>query len=524
MAKSKSKGCCACKNDNNACRCHGRSNPFSFSNAAFSPQETIDEKWIAFPPQVKSFILDSPNGSFTSSSLLDFWSNPEMIECTRGGLASGIYVSAFDLALVHLQAGMYKEARALTINGSFIHQCCNSSIEKIKAVFQSVHPTEMQLEREVPYYIHGCNAIRSLQAMEKYIRSCLPKEYITSMKGHINPVSYDWNSTSASKKIHQPPTTIEIVFVDDGTNGGKHSFDIGSSTSLKSLFNDYADKRGISLRSLRFSFAGNTLFLSSAGRKTPEELGWQNGDFVKVHNMSLAPSDDGSSCQTSISTSSSASKKTKSKKRSNKKAKGKNKKPQQSCEPTKTLEEYKVQHSIQLTRIHGEAQARFKVIRQRLNNLVIERSEPKARARYTRTPKQDSYTSSVVEAHPLKEGLAGKAGKSCFVIQVGDVQNLYKTTKPSSTNSISSVPVSPLDLHGCTREEALVKLDESLNVWFDAAMQGSYPFVKSAVIVCGCGSQTLSETVQDWIRSNDKVSNAPQFRSSRKQGFVSSTA
>jgi DNA-nicking Smr family endonuclease len=112
------------------------------------------------------------------------------------------------------------------------------------------------------------------------------------------------------------------------------------------------------------------------------------------------------------------------------------------------------------------------------------------------------------------EGVGGKAGKSFFVVQVGEVQNLYKTMKPSSSlasssqQGQSSVPM--LDLHGCTREEAIVRLNESLKEWVDTAMRGYDPFVITAVIVCGCGSQVLMEAVQEWIKSTSQVRNAPK--------------
>jgi DNA-nicking Smr family endonuclease len=66
-----------------------------------------------------------------------------------------------------------------------------------------------------------------------------------------------------------------------------------------------------------------------------------------------------------------------------------------------------------------------------------------------------------------------------------------------------------LDLHGCTREEAIARLNESLEKLVDIAMKGYDPFVITAVIVCGCGSQVLSETVQEWIKSTSQVRNAP---------------
>ena len=120
----------------------------------------------------------------------------------------------------------------------------------------------------------------------------------------------------------------------------------------------------------------------------------------------------------------------------------------------------------------------------------------------------------------FKEGLGGKAGKSHYLIRVGEVQNLYKTSKKSAIVSrcISSSTLSTLDLHGCTREEALAKLDESLKVWVDAAMQGSYPFSQSALTVCGCGNQILSQLVHEWIRFNENVSNAPNAQSGRRRG------
>ena len=110
-----------------------------------------------------------------------------------------------------------------------------------------------------------------------------------------------------------------------------------------------------------------------------------------------------------------------------------------------------------------------------------------------------------------RTGVGGRVGRSNFVVQVGEVQNLYKTTKSStlaSHQSQSSVPT--LDLHGCTREEAIAELNEILEQWVDTAMKGSYPFVITAMIVCGCGTQVLSETVQGWIKSSIQVHNAPK--------------
>jgi len=41
------------------------------------------------------------------------------------------------------------------------------------------------------------------------------------------------------------------------------------------------------------------------------------------------------------------------------------------------------------------------------------------------------------------------------------------------------------------------------------AMKGKYPWVIPVKVVCGGGSQ-LSEAVENWIKRNDHVANAPK--------------
>jgi len=108
-------------------------------------------------------------------------------------------------------------------------------------------------------------------------------------------------------------------------------------------------------------------------------------------------------------------------------------------------------------------------------------------------------------------GVGGKAGNSRYSVQVGEVQNLYKTfKKPSHRNKPHSNNFSTLDLHGYTQKEAVTKLDESLPLWVDAAMKGSYPFVMQAKIVCGCGNQVLLEVVESWLQEHEQVANCPK--------------
>ncbi|KAL7460242.1 hypothetical protein ACHAXS_000706 [Conticribra weissflogii] len=179
-------------------------------------------------------------------------------------------------------------------------------------------------------------------------------------------------------------------------------------------------------------------------------------------------------------------------------------------------QDHKIQHSLLLTRLFEEAAPKFQEIRRHLNDIVLERQAPKSKSRKTARPSRDvassSYNSSF-DPSPTDEGLGGKAGKSHFVVRVGDVQNLYKTTKSHSHCDTDSIPT--LDLHGLTRREALTKLDDALREWKAVALSGSHPWVISAVIVCGCGNQVLAEVVERWIRDRPDVANAPRKKKPR---------
>mmetsp|Transcript_22916 Transcript_22916/g.39210 ORF Transcript_22916/g.39210 Transcript_22916/m.39210 type:complete len:526 (-) Transcript_22916:126-1703(-) len=496
------------------------------TNIELTTQETIDQHWDQFPPKSKEFILQNRD-RMSLSKLIKFWSSPNNIDYTNGNPAGNCCGVSWYLSLEYLKIGMLAEARALAINGFFFHQLFNSSHNYIKTLDK---PDLLHRELNLPYFIRGLNSTRSPEMLGAYIRSYLPPEYthmMTSLAnlaskkhvmGFIDQISDDWKGTSsASRNAHHGPSSasddvqIKLILVDYTNEDERHSFETGSTIALKVLFNDYAEKRGSSLRSLRFSYAGKTLFLSSAGSKSPNELGMKDQDVIVVHHVPKPQeaSDDDKSPQKNMIT----KKAKKLKSQSSKRIHCKSKKTRRHKEQAKTVEEHMIDHSIKLTKLHEEAEiSRFKQIRQCLNNLVIERSQPKAKPKYSPI-KEKAPTGISFAQYPTKEGIGGKAGKSRYVIQVGEVQNLYKTTKPSTdvSNSKPSM-MSELDLHGCTSKEALARLNENLKVWVDTAMQGSYPFVKQAVIVCGCGNQILSEVVENWIRENKNVAKSPRMR------------
>ena len=118
--------------------------------------------------------------------------------------------------------------------------------------------------------------------MMGYLKKGLPDEYARRSadyaKNYVGSIGADWSGTGSPKSHLRSSsktsdgTKIQIILVADTNEDERHCFDIGSSSTLKTVFNEYAEKRSVSLRSLRFSYAGKTLFLSTVGNRTPEEM------------------------------------------------------------------------------------------------------------------------------------------------------------------------------------------------------------------------------------------------------------
>ena len=169
---------------------------------------------------------------------------------------------------------------------------------------------------------------------------------------------------------------IQIRLVDDATKGETRVLH-GASMTLKSLFKKYAEDRNLSLRQLRVSYEGRTLFLSSAGQKTPQDLGIKHLDSITVTD-SLTPSsqrkqqEEGSSSSDEFKASTCSAKESLGQKG----RKGR----QATCrraswagsEVLGEEENLKLEHSRQLSRVFNEVAPRFKGIRQRLNALNLE--------------------------------------------------------------------------------------------------------------------------------------------------------
>jgi hypothetical protein len=146
----------------------------------------------------------------------------------------------------------------------------------------------------------------------------------------------------------------------------------------------------------------------------------------------------------------------------------------------------KITHSKNLTLVFEEASEMFRERRQRLNNLALEKCPPKQKSTNSCIKKENPPPS--LSGYSVDDQLGGKAGKTVYHVLVGPEEYLYKSSKSPRQHALSR-PCS-IDLHGCTRDEATTKLEESISIWMDAAMK-EYPWTLRVDIITGGGNQIL---------------------------------
>ena len=278
---------------------------------------------------------------------------------------------------------------------------------------------------------------------------------------------------------------------------------VAYKTELQEIFVTYANRSGKPLRSIRIKHNGERLFLSRAKKMTIGELGFENNDLLVASTVVTDQFEEAASTKPS---------------KMNPTVTSNNKKIQR-CSPqqrspwagivenTGSEEYHRKRHSEKMGLVFEEAQPKLAEIRKKLNDLNIKRNKPKEKskevAKLHETKQPDDSDAIMAE-------LGSKAGRSSFVVNVGEVTNLYKTSKYFKHKPIQ--PTIILDLHGHSTEHALAILNENLSSWIAKAMGGAYPFVIQVEIVCGKGNQVLSEVVERWIKCQKQVANAPQSR------------
>lgn len=255
-----------------------------------------------------------------------------------------------------------------------------------------------------------------------------------------------------------------------------------------------------STRYLRAVHGERSLFLSSSGKKTFRELGIEDGDKISVGGI-----DPG--LNTTVPKALREKPKT-FKSRNKRRPKGmRRKRPTNEYQTpelnqTQVMEKHRQTHSLALSRVLDELGPMLKDIRISLNDLTLQKSKPKVK-QTNKTEKREIMQPASMRV-VIDDCFGGKAGKIEYQLYVGDVASLYKTPKVHSDRLIT------IDLHGHSKDEAFEKLDGSLPLWIDAAMKGEYPWVIPVNIICGRGSQILSEAVRHWVQNRANVANRPK--------------
>ena len=411
-----------------------------------------------------------------------------------------------------------------------MQQCYNTPIEKIAAVcVESASSGTVTL----PFFNDGLIAISTQQRLASFLKNKVTEDYQRRMafstrtkktqsqvKDYIDQIGSDWNETPKAKQFRKRASTgmnvdgdekfIDILLVD-ARSKKETTMRHGTSMPLKLLVKKFAEEQCLPLKNLRFSYYGKNLFLSSLGQKSSRDLGISHLDSIFVYikdddeATSSSSSDECSSKENHPPTYVSSSpciKKIKTYSRKN---------SHTPCTYMLQEEQDRRNHSRKLSRLFEEAEPKFKVIRQKLT--VAARRSCHSAEGTSRTQNMPLLIKPV--DNPCTVGQGGKAGVPFYVVHVGATDNLYKTRHTSSGRNHPH----SIDLHGYTREKALEELDAKLPEWVNIAHQGQYPFVIAVTIVCGCGNQILSEAVDDWIKSNDFVANAPKKKFNRMQSY-----
>mmetsp|Transcript_985 Transcript_985/g.2107 ORF Transcript_985/g.2107 Transcript_985/m.2107 type:complete len:644 (-) Transcript_985:238-2169(-) len=567
------------------------------NNPGSDTQEVLDViefHWKNLSLELKSFLLKNPQ-ELSLNRFVDFWSSPIRIESTYPNIAASICGCSWYLALNYMSICKIVEARALILNGCFLQQCYNKPIEEIAAIASPFNgpPRPDDFQQSLPFFTDGLLAISSEARMSCFLRTKVSSDYQRRMsfatqttqtkkkvQDYVNQISSDWdnngsNAAGAVKRknieamrrrraslelglmgcggsdsgegssTNEDSSFIDIVLVD-GITQRETKMRYGITMTLKSLFKKYAEDRNLSLRRLRFTYEGRTLFLSSVGSKTPQDLGMKDLDCITVidnqgasvvatssslsSSLHVGKEEDVSGSSSSDDSKSSFSTRSNEATRNSRGNRNSKSKSKAQCyrraswagpELLGEEEKLKLQHSRHLSRVIAEAAPRFEQIRQKLNALNLSCTPPKVKGRRKKFPVERRLPLLPVKNNPNNNDEGGKAGVPYYAVHVGAAENLYNTNKkysssPPSNNNSNNKAIS-IDLHGRTREEALSDLNAKLPEWIDVAMRGSYPFITLVIIVCGGGNQILSEAVEGWIKGSENVAKAPQKKYSRRR-------
>ena len=334
---------------------------------------------------------------------------------------------------------------------------------------------------------------------------------IEAVKTRVGMVRYlllpPWLLQSNQERLHSSLEIVEINFKEKGV-GTNHIVRLRSGHSFRTLSVLLAHETFAESQFIRITHNDRPLFFSANANRKIEDLGITDACTMTYFNaQSLrAASQDAKT----DSPGNSSRKKSKSKKAGGgaktQKKRGSNVQPNYISSATQ--EKAKETHSKLLTALFEEAEPKFREIRKILNDLAIQKAN-----KNSSTKKRTTSKVQLVENNPSNVGVGNSPGQIMYPIVVGNVNDLYKSSKRSSRRH--SQPKDgkrrlSIDLHGKSKNEALKALNESLPRWIDSAMKGEHPFVEVVDIITGGGKQILSEVVEGWIKSNTHVANRPK--------------
>lgn len=146
-------------------------------------QESMNYHWGVMPTGAKDFILN-PNrlgendGFIGVRELAAYWSAPGRRGHAVSDAASSLCGASLYLALIYIRMGRYGEARALVINGCFLHQCFirSTPIGHIQGLCSELSD-DREILAQLPQCLEGFCAVETPQKMERYAKKYLPPEY-----------------------------------------------------------------------------------------------------------------------------------------------------------------------------------------------------------------------------------------------------------------------------------------------------------------------------------------------------------
>ena len=287
---------------------------------------------------------------------------------------------------------------------------------------------------------------------------------------------------------------------------------MGYEDNLFKLYSFYASKTGKTLKSIKLKYNDRYIFLSKAKKMTIKDLvgvrempmkyavdARSNEVFTFTTRPNQITSRANNNTDISIAATSTASH------RISKTSRNRPSQQRSQWAGHVELPSDKEIHSLKMSPVFEEMEQKLQFIREEINKSSIKRTEPKDKSEKSkRVPLQQISNNNNVDS----VGPDDKAGRSIYIINVGAAENLYATSKKH--NKIRSQPMITIDLHGHSKQQALAALETSLPCWVETAMKQEHPYVIQVKIVCGKGSQILSEVVEGWIKDKDKVANAPR--------------